>query len=287
MTHTFSEVSEQIKFAYGFDPQYHYCAATGKPIGFAFIDELTEVIDSIPGDIESVADDLAMRIIASMRPSVKWNRIQPDDLNLWGQKHPIETMAYLLNRFFEPAKGQPLHWFKTSLDRIKLFQWLLAQPITGAKIDSIRLMLLELESKQSLVIARSPIDCQVMLGDSDPILVLYKAIQQYYLARTTELAESESNGFAIHVNLAARRAFFSNLLDAGLTEAATEAKAAKAAKQQDKNVLSTILESIMTPDKYAAKPSSQRVSESSFEQSQVSLANTQMPKRFGAKAVQS
>src|SRR4051812_22122998 len=145
-------VLEAFASAYGFDPHGIYCQVTGKRIGLTDEGELRALVGSIPGDPDSVIDDLAVRIFASMRPSLRWNKMRIDSLETMRKQVPTETLAYLLNRLFAP-----LDQIKLPIDvklgdyhnRIRIFN-LLTEWGEHDSLNLVTHMLLEIDAKMNL-----------------------------------------------------------------------------------------------------------------------------------------
>ena len=104
----------------GVDPTATYCLATGRMIGANY--EVTELVESSDMDLEELADDIAMRLFAAMRPGIFWNKMTLRTVGNLQVTRPTETLAWLLNRLMNPPE------FKGSIfaihhDRILTFQW--------------------------------------------------------------------------------------------------------------------------------------------------------------------
>lgn len=137
---------------YGFNPENIYCQVTGKPIGRFETEEFEAIVDELQGDDESAADDLAMRILASLRPSLRWNKFRDTTLVDMRVKHPVETLAYLVNRLFHPlnhrktAIGDLLRFYE---QRIKAFAMLSEWGVNDST-NTLTYLLLELDAKWNL-----------------------------------------------------------------------------------------------------------------------------------------
>lgn len=138
---------------YGFDPYKIHCSVTGKPIGNLFDEEydsiLSLVCESNDGADEA-ASDLWLRVIAAMRPSLKWNKFRSETLAQMRKTDPVETLAYLVNRMFAPhnrLRGgmQPIHYE----ERIKAWQQIEAWGVTD-DTNTLTYMLLEIDAKMGL-----------------------------------------------------------------------------------------------------------------------------------------
>lgn len=98
-----------------------YCLTTGNRIGSSH--EMDDLIRSFEGtDPEEVADDIAIRLFASMRPGLFWNKMTLRTVATLQTTRPVETLAWLLNRLMNPPnfKGDV---FAIHHDRILAFQW--------------------------------------------------------------------------------------------------------------------------------------------------------------------
>jgi hypothetical protein len=90
---------------YGFDPFRIYCQVTGKPFATILEEEMDSVLSLVcesNDDADAAAQDLWLRVVASMRPSLKWNKFRSNTLAELRVSDPIETLAYLVNRMFGP-----------------------------------------------------------------------------------------------------------------------------------------------------------------------------------------
>jgi hypothetical protein len=74
-----------------------FCLITGKPVAALDGLEVHDLIDSLDGDAEQAADDYAMRLLASSRPSLRWNHLRVADITALRETHPVETLCYLKN----------------------------------------------------------------------------------------------------------------------------------------------------------------------------------------------
>jgi hypothetical protein len=156
--------------AYGFDPTHIYCQVTGKPIAQTHSEEFEALVDSLGVvDAEQAADDLAVRLLASMRPSMRWNVFRDDSLVIMRQKHPVETLAYLLNRMFAPLNFRKISRRDLLADlehRIKTFQ-IISEWDKASHFDTLIYMLLELDAKWSLDTESAPFNWQDFFVTAD------------------------------------------------------------------------------------------------------------------------
>lgn len=116
-----------------------YCLATGRLIGTNYEAlELGESMLQSGMHPEEVADDLAIRLFASMRPGLFWNKMTLKTVAQLQESRPIETLAWLLNRLLNPPqfKGDV---FAINHDRIMTYQWCqgLESEIRNSLIDRL------------------------------------------------------------------------------------------------------------------------------------------------------
>ena len=85
---------------YGLDVSGVYCLHTGKQVGSFHDSELIDAIDEIGADTddESIVDDLVVRVIASMRPSLTLNKPNHETIRQMVLTRPVDALAYLANR---------------------------------------------------------------------------------------------------------------------------------------------------------------------------------------------
>ena len=153
------EILDAFAREYGFDPARVYCSVTGKPFGYMFLEELESILSLIHESndgVDEAAGDLWIRVLASMRPSLKWNKFRSGTLAELRVSDPIETLAYLVNRMFAPHNrlrgGMTLeHWQERILAWQRLKEW-------GQDDDTNTLtyMLLELDAKMGLDVEMPP-----------------------------------------------------------------------------------------------------------------------------------
>lgn len=152
----FEPVREAFLDQHGFDPTGVYCQITGRRIGTTDSSELELLIGLVnevdEGDAEAIADDLAIRVLASMRPSICWNKMRSESLKELRVADPIGTLAYLINRMFAPLNHRKIaitDLLGVYADRIRTYRLLEERGITDAT-NTILYMLLELDAKWNL-----------------------------------------------------------------------------------------------------------------------------------------
>lgn len=251
--HTVTEVIESCKKVYGFDPSYYYCSMTGKPLGYSFQLELQEVIESIPGDLEAVTDDLALRILASMRPSIKWNKLRTESLDDMRRSHPLETMAYLLNRLFENRESKRYDIIALHQDRIVLFDKLSkldSEDIASPRFQKLMVMLLELEAKLGLLAEAAPFVAARLIEASDLLQSLEDALTPWHAARIKAWDKAQAEARFNAQNPGAKIAYYRAWMD---QEPATPQQAKKQEKVKQQNVIGSLIDALLDPAAFAAK----------------------------------
>ena len=96
---TVEQVHEYMMDAYGMTPKQLYCAATGMgyaTISDAEIEALIRFVDE--DDLETFCDDLAVRMVAGMRPSMIWSRVEPASIEFARHNDKAGLLAYLIHR---------------------------------------------------------------------------------------------------------------------------------------------------------------------------------------------
>lgn len=263
---------------HGVNPTLIYCLVTGKPVGESY--EYTDLINSLVGETDHLVDEVMLRVLASMRPSLRWNRMKIDTLNDMRVAAPVETMCYLLNRLLTPlASAKNSHDFMTlHRHRIQLFAKLSESWAHHAKeaLDAVLLKLLEIESKLGLLTEESPVTYTQLLDAERPLEAILGRLTKWHEARVKWHEEQEREAKFFAANPGARKAMASVFWEA---KPKSEATVKREAVQKDKNVFGAILDELLTPGITATKPASMRV-----EMPEVKAAprpKTVMPTRFG------
>lgn len=275
-------VVDQIKAAYGFDPRTLYCLTTGKPIGESW--EARELIACLPGTPEEIADDLALRVLASMRPSMIWNRQRTETLTEMRVKAPVETLAYLLNRLIQPTKDQRDVGFVTlHSGRIRLYSRLARLDHTSDSFQNLLLWLLEVEAKLGLLTEPTPISLDSLLSASDLLGLLASTLEPWHKRRVEYHRNQEAEAKFFAMNPGAKRAWFDQWFDHAPK---TETQLKRQEKTQTDNLLGAILAELLEPEKAAAKPSAMRPDMNQPTTAKPIPNKGKMPLRFGIKKEQ-
>ena len=173
----------------GVDPYGIYCQFTGKMIGNSFeSSEFMQEQIALGADPESIADDLAVRIFAAMRPSIRWNKLTGSTIDELRRSHKIETLAYMLNRLFTPADWKG-NIFALHHDRIRLFANLCERATAGTEvesnfIDNVLYMMIELDAMHGLVKLVAPFKCEDFLNPQISPEELFAIIDAFHTRQT-------------------------------------------------------------------------------------------------------
>ena len=174
---------------HGFDPTGIYCQVTGKRIGTIDSSEiallLTVVSEADDGDVEAIADDLAIRTLASMRPGIRWNKMRSETLQQLRVVDPIGTCAYLVNRLFAPLNHRKIGvdmLLGVYADRIRGYQLLEQWGQTDAT-NTILYMLLELDAKWNLDTESPPFSAYDFFFDCPTMDHRLELLQAWYERR--------------------------------------------------------------------------------------------------------
>jgi hypothetical protein len=201
---------------YGFSPLGMFCQMTGKQIGTTTDEEFESLIDSFkPGDDDdSIIDDIATRIFASMRPSLHWNKMREDSLDKMRRRAPVDTLAYLLNRLFAPRNTLKIgvdQMLGLHHDRIRLHKRLSEWGMNDTT-NSILYLLLEVDAKLNLNSESAPFTARDFLDDFKGFALLLEMVQAWHARR---VASTQSNSMSAMQqanwtkgNTLARPAFF-------------------------------------------------------------------------------
>lgn len=272
MLYSTQEIQLAVIDAYGFDPFTLHCQATGKPIGTLLKSEIEEVCANLSGiTLEEIADDIAMRSICSVRPSMKWNRLgdRLDDLR---QSAPNETLAYLLNLLFDNDKLE--NYVTVRLDRLKIYSWVSTQD-NKAAFDLAMLQLLEIHAKLNLKSEYPPFTCEEILANHMGYLV--DALEPWVAQRIIAFDKAEREARFFAANPGAKRAFAKAWFE---TAPKSESTVKREAKQSESNLMTAILAELMGTG--ADKPAAMRTTLDAAAPTFVK-PTTKMPTRFGTK----
>lgn len=183
---TLTQIIDSFQSSYGFDPSGIYCAATGKRVGSTHIEELESLINLVGGEsAEEIADDIAMRLLASMRPSMKWNKFRAESLAQMRKTDPAETLAYLINRMFAPLNHRKIgidNLIATYEDKIRAFAIISSWGVNDAT-NTLTYMLLELDAKWNLDTETPPFNWSEFFLDPESMQHRVDLLQHWYATR--------------------------------------------------------------------------------------------------------
>lgn len=281
---TLSEIISTFTDSYGFDPSGIYCSATGKRVGSTHIEELESLINLIGGeDSEQIVDDIAMRLLASMRPSMKWNKFRAESLAEMRRTDPIETLAYLINRMFAPQNRLKIGVTQMMVfweNRIRAFDVIKSWGVNDST-NTLTYMLLELDAKWNLDTEQPPFSWIAFFVDAPDMDARIEMVQHWYADRMIEwekrlrLEETMTKWFR-HGSALAKPAFRDAFMESKPLSA-TGIKAAE--KQAEKEMFGNLLFEIMgspTLDGEATRPIAP-TPKPTF------VPIRKMPKQFGVK----
>jgi hypothetical protein len=251
---------------YGFDPLTIYCQVTGKPFARFFDEEQESVLSLVcesNDDADAAAGDLWLRVVSSMRPSLKWNKFSAGSLAELRVSHPIETLAYLINRMFTPHNrfkgGVTLRHFE---ERIKAFKEIDSWGQTD-DTNTLTYMLLEIDAKMGLDVEMPPFNWQDFF-EAESIKHRVEMVQGWYgqlMERWEKRLKDEELQikWMRHGNVLAKPAFADAFMESKPLTITGIKKAEKAAEKQifadaAWDVLSGILDSTAEPKPDAPKP---------------------------------
>jgi hypothetical protein len=182
---TIDDIISAFESEFAFDPRGIYCSVTGKRIGTADSEEFASVVRLISvsnEDADAISLDLGMRLLASLRPSLKWNKFRAESLRDMRVSDPVETLAYLINRMFAPLNRQKVgveSLLGYHSDRIKGYQ-LIERWGTTDETHTLTYMLLEIDAKMGLDVESAPFNAYDFFFDAPDMATRIAMVQGWY-----------------------------------------------------------------------------------------------------------
>ena len=274
---------------YGFNPRGIYCSVTGKLVGMTLNEEFNALCEKLIGeadedDAEAVADDLAIRLLASMRPSLRWNKFGDRGITDARVNHPVETLAYLCNRMFQPLGHRKIGLealLATYENKIKAFRIIESWGITDAT-NTLTYMLLEIDAKWSLDTESPPFSWQAFFVEAPDMDARVSMLQHWYTDRMEAWlkrvkAEEMQVKWTRHGNVASKPAFAAAYMESRpLSLTALK----KAEKQAENDMFADLLFGIMGSPNLAGEEQKPPVVSSG----PTFVPIRKMPRKFGVKS---
>lgn len=232
--------------SYGFCPMRIYCIATGKQIGTMYDEEIESIIGDWQGD-DTVIDDVATRLLASMRPSIQWNKMREETLDDMRRRNPVDTLAYLLNRLLAPSEFKQLSLERrldNHADRIKLHSWLVDAFDSNSDLATkILHMLIEIDARLGLESQPQPFN----YGQFGTLLELFNLVADWYAERLKVYQakvkhDEEMQRWNRHGNPLAKQAFGAIWRE---TKPLTKTEIVKAEKRKESRFFENIFDELM------------------------------------------
>lgn len=213
---TYAEVgtfTHQYIESFGYSPLGIYCLATGKQIGEQWSGELADTLALLNLDdknFEAVSDDYRLRLVASMRPSTRWNKFKSESINDLRKQFPRETLAYLLNRLFEPLNNTGSIW--SIEQRIHVWQELEAHEISNSipRVEQLIHQLLEIDTRTGLTKLFIGFERGMLTGDKFDEFC--DAVTQTYEQKQLEWAQLDAEYRYQIQNPLVKQAFFDSFM---------------------------------------------------------------------------
>lgn len=278
-----NQVFDSFVSQYSIDPTGIYCLFTGKQIGMTDIDEFISLIDSFADpDPEGCADDLAMRLFASMRPSMRWNKMRSESLEDMRKSAPLETLSYLLNRLFMSQAGSGEGFVVEHGERIKTFQHISTHYNSSDEdFNSVMLMLLEIDSKLQLKSQTPPFICRDFLRDCKTISDLCSLLTPFYERLMTRWEQLQAEARYVASNPLSKSAYLHSFLESKPLSKSATAKAKKAVETQFwSNLFDAITGEGSAPNEILATAIDSQLQKTS---EQTVHHSGKMPMKFGVK----
>lgn len=263
-------VLTQFEETFGFNPEGIFCLVTGKQIGRTESDELIALIDSLSGDTEEIVDDLAMRLFASMRPSMRWNKMRTDSLDDMRKIAPHETLAYLLNRLLMPVDNR-YDYLVAHGERIKLFSALSKLPASDTLNQAIHL-LLEIDARLGLKALTATFTCDSLIAKLTSWDSLVAFLTPWHTQCLAKYEKQLSESAYMTANPLAKTAFFRSFMESKPVSPAMQRKAERSAESR---FFESIFEELVGESTKAIPKS--HVPAVKVEPAAATLASTKMP----------
>lgn len=261
-----------------YEPNALYCSVTGKRLGAMDDDEFQATLDLLAPteqNLESIIDDMRLRVVASMRPSTRWNKFRSESLDELRKAQPIETLAYLLNRLFEPLNNLGSIW---SIEQ-RIHVWQELQQINGPVTQVIH-QLLEMDTRTGLN--------QLFVGYQRGMLLDFEAfaesIDVIYTAQQVRWAQLDAEYRYQIANPLARQSFFNSFME-NKPESVTKVKIK--AKTERRRGFENLLAQILDEDSDKAdglveqvKHDSKLNAERDEDKGVVAIAPSATPRKF-------
>lgn len=233
----------------GYSPLNLYCQLTGKPIGTLSQDEVDSLLEDIGSyDMVDLVGDYSIRLLASCRPSIRWNKMREETIDQMRTRAPVETFAYLLNRLLATPESKRQS-FEDRLadiaDRIRMFDHLTT--LDSGTVTRCLNMLIELDALTGL----DSIVCEISRDSfSEAALTKLHATEMKLHAQRVKHAKEQNNWVAAGCPLS--RQAYANIVreNAPPTKAAIAVAEKRAESRFFENLfeeLSTVAPSAPTP----------------------------------------
>lgn len=249
---TYTEIenfNDKYAESFGYRPQALYCLITGKPLGEQWSDEFGATLDLLNLDdknFEQVADDIRLRVVGSMRPSTRWNKFRSESINDLRIAQPRETLAYLLNRLFEPLNNTGSIW--SIEQRIHVWQELAEHDISNSvpRVEQLIHQLLEIDTRTGLTKLFIGFERGMLAGDKFDEFC--DAVTQTYEQKQLEWAKLDAEYRYQIQNPLVKQAFFDSFMTRKPEPIAKVKEKAKTERRRGfENLLAQILDEDSAP----------------------------------------
>lgn len=242
----------------GIDPHKIYCQVTGQVIGTLSPECFAELIANIPADIgvDDLQSELFIRTLASARPSPAWNKFRVKTFSSIRDNNPLAALSYLINRAIDPVG--PHDPISAVHRRIKFMRRLRAQPIEAKVLDSLLMVLLELDARYSLSAQAMPVNLQQLIQLND-WAELTKALNEWLKKLTDkEMRDNkllfESQRSFQSGNSVTKQAFMQEFIRQQPVSPTRQIEIQKEAKKRDSHILLDAIEEALTVVPANGKP---------------------------------
>lgn len=248
---TACDVSDKFFESFGYRMEHIFCSVTGKRLGMFDTDESFATIDMLNptmDNLEAVCDDIRLRVVASMRPSTRWNKFRSESINDLRIAQPRETLAYLLNRLFEPLNNTGSIW--SIEQRIHVWQELEAHEISNSipRVEQMIHQLLEIDTRTGLTKLFIGFERGMLSGDKFDEFC--DAVTQTYEQKQLEWAKLDAEYRYQIQNPLVKQAFFDSFMT---RKPESIVKVKEKAKTERRRGFENLLAQIMDEDSQPAQ----------------------------------
>jgi hypothetical protein len=218
--------------------------STGKRIGSGDGEILYVIDDMNESDPEAMADDLAMRLFASMRPSLRWNKMRVDTIDQLRKSVPYETMCYLLGRLMAPVESRNESFgdfCKANGEKIHIYSRFCEWPLDES-FEQAMTQLLDIDSKRNLQQVTADFTYQKILDSCKGWSCLLALLDPWHTNQLKVWARNQQEAKYLRANPLAKSAFLRSAME---TKPPSKTQAKKIERKQKDAFLESLLAELL------------------------------------------